>query len=37
MTVGATPRDVEIRLTAHPSLVAETTRLLGPLIGGGVD
>jgi hypothetical protein len=33
VTVACTPRDIEIRLAAHPSLVAETTRLLSPLIG----
>ncbi len=32
---AAAPRDVEIRLTAHPSLVKEATRLLVPLVGTG--
>ncbi len=34
VTVGAAPRDVEIRLVAHPSLVAESNRLLATLVGG---
>lgn len=33
VTLDAEPRAVEIRLTAHPSLVAETIRVLGPLVG----
>lgn len=30
---SARPRDVEIRVAAHPALVAETISLLGPLVG----
>ncbi len=33
MTVADLPRDVEIRVAAHPALVAETISLLGPLVG----
>ena len=31
ITVGATPHPVDLRLDAHPSLVADAVRLLGPL------
>ena len=33
VTVADLPRDVEIRIAAHPALVAETIALLGPLAG----
>jgi hypothetical protein len=33
VTVADLPRDVEIRVAAHPALVAETIALLGPLVG----
>jgi len=33
VTVGATPHRVEVRIDAHPSLVADAVRLLGPLTG----
>ena len=33
VTVADRPRDVEIRVAAHPALVAETISLLGPLVG----
>jgi hypothetical protein len=33
VTVADLPRDVEIRVAAHPALVAETISLLGPLVG----
>jgi hypothetical protein len=33
VTVADLPRDVEIRVSAHPALVAETIALLGPLVG----
>jgi hypothetical protein len=33
VTVADLPRDVEIRVAAHPALVAETITLLGPLVG----
>jgi hypothetical protein len=33
VTVADLPRDVEIRIAAHPALVAETIALLGPLVG----
>jgi hypothetical protein len=35
LTVETALGPVDIRLAAHRSLVAEATRLLGPLVGGG--
>ena len=35
ITVGATPRPVDVRIDAHPSLVEDAVRLLGPLTGHG--
>ena len=33
ITIEATPSPVDVRIDAHPSLVADAVRLLGPLIG----